>query len=154
MKVIIIKNAAEKFSPRVICLPEMFNTPYTKEYFKRFAEEIGGPVHEKPTIEFLKEIAVETKTYIVGGSIPELDNDKVYNTSLVFNPEGELICKYRKMHLFDIDIPGQKYMVELYLNFRNLKRYLQVMNSDCLMLKELLLDWESAMIYASLFKLY
>ena len=43
------------------------------------------------------------------GSIPEKDpnREKIYNTALVFNPSGELIAKYRKMHLFDVDIPNK-----------------------------------------------
>jgi predicted amidohydrolase len=32
--------------------------------------------------------------------------DRVFNTSLLFDPHGEIIARYRKVHLFDIDIPG------------------------------------------------
>lgn len=31
---------------------------------------------------------------------------KIYNTCLVLNPQGEVIAKHRKVHLFDIDVPG------------------------------------------------
>ena len=57
----------------------------------------------------LSSIAAETKTYLIGGSIPELvpETKKYYNTSLVFDPSGELIATHRKTHLFDIDIPGK-----------------------------------------------
>lgn len=46
---------------------------------------------------------------MIGGSIPELDTKtkKYYNTSLTFSPEGKLLATHRKMHLFDIDIPGK-----------------------------------------------
>ena len=49
--------------------------------------------------------------YIVGGSIPEVvpshDNDnKKYNTCLVINPSGKVVGKHRKVHLFDVDVPG------------------------------------------------
>jgi len=48
------------------------------------------------------------KIYLVAGSVPEIDeNNKMYNTSLVFNKDGELIAKHRKVHLFDINIPGK-----------------------------------------------
>jgi predicted amidohydrolase len=52
---------------------------------------------------------MESKTYLVGGSIPELDTKtkKYYNTSLTFSPEGKLLATHRKVHLFDIDIPGK-----------------------------------------------
>lgn len=44
--------------------------------------------------------------YTVGGTIPEVEDNKLYNTCTVWNPQGKLVAKYRKMHLFDIDIPG------------------------------------------------
>ena len=44
--------------------------------------------------------------WLVGGSLPELEGDRVYNTSYVFDPEGRQVAKHRKMHLFDIDVAG------------------------------------------------
>jgi predicted amidohydrolase len=41
------------------------------------------------------------------GTIPERDGDKLYNTATVFGKDGKLLAKYRKAHLFDIDIPGE-----------------------------------------------
>lgn len=57
----------------------------------------------------LSEVAAETKTYVLGASIPELEPDtkKYYNTAFVFNPEGKLLDIHRKTHMFDIDIPGK-----------------------------------------------
>jgi predicted amidohydrolase len=54
-------------------------------------------------------MAIESKAYLIGGSIPELDTrtKKYYNTSLTFSPQGELLATHRKVHLFDIDIPGK-----------------------------------------------
>ena len=41
------------------------------------------------------------------GSIPEVDEqNRVYNTCVAFGPDGEILAKHRKMHLFDINIPG------------------------------------------------
>ena len=45
--------------------------------------------------------------YLVGGSIPERAGDKVYNTATAFDRLGQMVAKYRKMHLFDMDIPGK-----------------------------------------------
>lgn len=47
------------------------------------------------------------QVYLVGGSIPEKDGDKLYNTATIWSPEGTLVGKYRKIHLFDIDVPGK-----------------------------------------------
>lgn len=44
---------------------------------------------------------------MVAGSIPEIRNEKYFNTSTIWGPKGDLIATYRKMHLFDIDIPGE-----------------------------------------------
>lgn len=54
-------------------------------------------------------MAAKWKVYLVGGSIPELDTEtkKYYNTSLTFGPDGKLLATHRKVHLFDIDIPGK-----------------------------------------------
>ena len=87
----------------LIALPEMFNCPYQQDYFPRFAEEITSG----ETVAFLRETARQTGVYLIGGSIPERDGGKIYNTSLTFDPQGNLIAKHRKMHLFDIAIPGK-----------------------------------------------
>lgn len=98
----MIVEAAERGAD-LIALPEMFNCPYQQEYFPRFAEEITSG----ETVAFLRETARKTGAYLCGGSIPERDGGKIYNTSLTFDPQGNLIAKHRKMHLFDIAIPGK-----------------------------------------------
>ena len=67
--------------------------------------EAGGPAYE-----FLRQTAIAHKIHLHGGSIGELDGDRIYNTSLVFSPKGEELARYRKIHLFDITTPdGQGY---------------------------------------------
>ncbi len=51
--------------------------------------------------------AVEHKVWLIGGSIPERENGKIYNTSVVVSPAGDIVAKHRKVHLFDIDVPGR-----------------------------------------------
>lgn len=57
---------------------------------------------------FLREISKETGTYIIGGSIPEAieGNEKIYNTMVCVDKEGNIQAKHRKIHLFDVNIPG------------------------------------------------
>lgn len=98
-----IKQATSKQKLDLIALPECFNSPYGVQHFKKFAETIPDGV----TCQMLSEAAKTHKIHIIGGTIPEKSNDKIYNTCTVWNPEGQLIGKYRKMHLFDIDIPGK-----------------------------------------------
>lgn len=102
-----ITEAANR-GAEIIVLPEMFNCPYDKEFFKKYSENVSSD--EKPTIDFLSNIAKQTQRWIVGGSIPEIDDQgKVYNTSFVFNKDGKIAARHRKVHLFDIDVPGQFY---------------------------------------------
>lgn len=60
-----------------------------------------------PTITTLQTAAKENNVFVIGGSIAEKEGDKIYNTCLVFSNEGKLLGKFRKLHLFDIDIPGR-----------------------------------------------
>lgn len=96
----MIKEAADR-GANLIVLPEMFNCPYDTSVFSDYAEEQGGR-----SWSLLSRVARENNIYLVGGSIPELDEDKIYNTSFVFNNEGNQIAKHRKIHLFDIDVVG------------------------------------------------
>ena len=95
-----VETAAEN-GAQVISLPEMWNCPYSNDYFREYAE-----VEDGPTVKFLSDLAAKHDIYLIGGSIPELDGDKVYNTSFSFDRSGQIIGKHRKVHLFDIDVKG------------------------------------------------
>jgi omega-amidase len=82
-------------------MPEMWNCPYGSEYFPVYAEAEGGP-----SFAFMSGLAREHGVYLVGGSVPESAGGKLYNTSFIFGPDGGLIGKHRKVHLFDIDVAG------------------------------------------------
>lgn len=98
-----IRDAVREHKPRLITLPECFNCPYGTKYFREYAETIPSGESSQTLSQLAKEMGV----YIVGGTIPEMgDNDKIYNTCTIWSPEGELIAKHRKMHLFDIDVKG------------------------------------------------
>lgn len=85
----------------IVVLPEMFCCPYDTKAFPLFAEKDDGDIAET-----LSRIARKTGAYLVGGSFPEADNGHIYNTCLVFAPDGSRIAKHRKAHLFDIDVKG------------------------------------------------
>ena len=95
-----VETAAEN-GAQVISLPEMWNCPYSNDYFREYAEAEDGP-----TVKFLSDLAAKHDIYLIGGSIPELDGGKVYNTSFSFDRSGQIIGKHRKVHLFDIDVKG------------------------------------------------
>lgn len=96
-----IKEAAKK-GAKIVALPECFNSPYGTSYFSEYAEEIPGN-----STEVLSKAAKENNIFLVGGSLPESKNGKLFNTCPIFNPAGEMIATHQKVHLFDIDVPGK-----------------------------------------------
>nr|CAH8860367.1 unnamed protein product [Trichobilharzia regenti]CAH8860370.1 unnamed protein product [Trichobilharzia regenti] len=100
----LISRAVTEHSPQLVCLPEFFNSPIGAKYLESYAEDVPNG----PTCKLLSDIAKQHKIWLVGGSIPERGCDgKFYNCSATYNSNGELVGLYRKLHLFDIDIPGQ-----------------------------------------------
>lgn len=87
-----------------VALPEMFNCPYSKGYFRPVAA-LG---HEK-SVAAMSRWARENGIILIGGSIPETEGDKIYNTAFVFDKNGDIIAKHRKAHLFDVDLPGMRF---------------------------------------------
>ncbi len=93
-----IKEAAKK-GAQIVCLQELFATRYFAQVEdKRFfalAEKIPGKL-----TNFLSDCAKENKITLVGGSFYEKGEDsKYYNTTLIFNEKGQIISKYRKVHI-------------------------------------------------------
>jgi len=62
-----------------------------------------------PTLAMLSDVAKEMGVVLVGGSMPERDDatGRIYNTSCVLDAQGRVLSLHRKLHLFDIDIPGK-----------------------------------------------
>ncbi len=95
----LIRHAKKEFNADIIVLPEMFNCAYNHKYFHITAEKFPGE-----TAIFLSGIALDLKTFIIGGSIPESEDGNLFNTSYTFDPKGKLIARHRKIHLFDVNI--------------------------------------------------
>jgi len=97
----MIKTAANH-GAKMIILPEMFNVPYVNKLIVEYAEPITGHSFQR-----LSKCASENQVLVIGGSIPEREGQSIYNTCYILDETGCLIGKHRKMHLFDIDIPGK-----------------------------------------------
>ncbi|MDX1638158.1 MAG: carbon-nitrogen hydrolase family protein [Balneolaceae bacterium] len=67
--------------------------------------------------DFLRQTAREFTIYLLGGSFPvPAGNGKVYNQSQLIDPEGNLVAKYNKLHLFDVELPnGEHYRESEYV---------------------------------------
>ena len=83
-------------------VPEVFTYLGSSAGRAAAAEPVPGP-----TTDRLSAIARERGMWILGGSLIERDGERIYNTSTLFDRGGELVARYRKIHLFDVDLPGQ-----------------------------------------------
>ncbi len=95
--------------PDLLSLPEMWTClGGDRETKFREAEVLppaGSGERGGEAYEFLREMAKGARITMHGGSLAERAGDKLFNTTVVFNPEGVEIARYRKIHLFDIVTP-------------------------------------------------
>jgi predicted amidohydrolase len=81
----------------VICLPELFTIGFDYSYIKKHSEKIPNKI-----TDIISDMAKESGVYIIAGSIPERVGREIYNTSVLFGRDGEMIGKYSKIHLFPV----------------------------------------------------
>ena len=97
--------ALETFAePVLILLPENFALFSSRDDYLTHAEPLGhGPVQQQ-----LSDWAKQYQCWLVAGSFPIVSDvaDRVYTTSLAFDPTGELVQHYHKIHLFDAHVPA------------------------------------------------
>jgi deaminated glutathione amidase len=94
---------------RLVILPECFPFLGRREGDKLAIAETLDLARPGPIAGTLVELATKHGVWLIGGGLPERvpgDNARTYNTAAVFAPDGRLAAAYRKVHLFDVDIPG------------------------------------------------
>lgn len=107
----LMRDACAGVKPDLLVLPEHFDwTGGTPEDKRRAADLVpGGDAYE-----MVRAFAREAGVAVHAGSLLErrLDDERIYNTTVVFGPDGEEIGCYRKIHLFDITAPDGKLYAE------------------------------------------
>lgn len=108
--------AAADQGAQLVVLPEMFCCPYSPKRFIKDSEVEGGPIFLR-----IAQMAKAAGVYLIAGSVPECEiadgadgadgadaqGIRRFNTAYIFSPEGVLIAKHRKLHLFDVAIPDK-----------------------------------------------
>lgn len=99
----LVEGAVELERPDLIILPEYYAClAPTREEFHASAEVFP----DGPSYALMSRLAKEHRVTIHAGSVVERDGNRFYNTTLVFGPDGQELVRYRKIHLFDVDVPG------------------------------------------------
>jgi len=98
----LVQQAADE-GAQLVVLPELFNCLGSLEQIAAAAEPIPGP-----TSRALSQLAARLQITLCAGSIGEraAEPGKAFNTSLLFGPDGRLLARYRKIHLFDACLPS------------------------------------------------
>ncbi|MBS2025742.1 MAG: carbon-nitrogen hydrolase family protein [Deltaproteobacteria bacterium] len=101
----LVEKAAER-GAKFVGLPEMWEHIGPASQKAQFA----GPV-EGAQLARLREVVTRRGIWCLAGSIAEKSEDgRFYNTSALIAPDGSIAATYRKLHLFDVDIPdGARY---------------------------------------------
>ncbi len=110
----LIDDLIEADHPSVVSLPEMWTCLGGDRVTKREAAEVlpaqGSNESGGPAYEFLRQTARHRGIHVHGGSLAEQadgqqEGNLLFNTTVVFDPQGAEVARYRKLHLFDITTP-------------------------------------------------
>lgn len=87
----------------LVALPENFARMRKSDREPARGESSGGPIQT-----WARKTAAAEGVYLLAGSFPEAapTRSKCYNTSLLIDPQGRTVAAYRKIHLFDVAVPG------------------------------------------------
>ena len=88
-------TAAAQEQVDLLILPEMWNSGFDFTHLSAFAQDFSGEA-----VALLRETARRFGVFIIGGSFAEKKHGQFYNTCPVIDRTGEVIAKYRKVHLF------------------------------------------------------
>lgn len=96
-------SLASKKGAEVILLPENFALMGLIESDKT---SIAESDEEGPIQLFLSQTALKLGIWLIGGTIPiHGPTGKVYSSCLTYNPKGDRVGRYDKIHLFDVQLP-------------------------------------------------
>ena len=83
----------------VIALPEVFAVRGSDQDYRSNAQSVSGPL-----ANFLVAIAHRHNAWVLAGSIIEESDGRLFNTSILLNRRGDVVARYRKIHLFEAEL--------------------------------------------------
>jgi predicted amidohydrolase len=122
----LIERAVREEGPDWVLLPEFFDWAggFKADKLRNAETFPGGPAYK-----MARRQAIKHRIFVHAGSIMEKieGEDRIRNTSVVFNRDGEEIARYRKIHLFDVMTPDGA----SYNESQTVKAGDQVVTYDC-----------------------
>ena len=109
-KIYEMLQECKKRGASLVSMPEGFYLLGCKrDVYSEKAERMDGPLMKKMS-GWAKEFGLWLS--LGGLQEPSEDKERIYNTHILMDTEGEIRQVYRKTHLFDIDIPGAPHLKE------------------------------------------
>jgi predicted amidohydrolase len=101
-----LTRAAAADGASLIVLPEKWTAMGSERELRAAAEPLDGE-----TVKWARELARDLAVDLVAGSILEVvpGQEKLANTSVHIDPQGEIQAVYRKLHMFDVEVGGRSY---------------------------------------------
>jgi deaminated glutathione amidase len=101
-----LTRAAAEDGATLIVLPEKWTAMGPESDLRAAGETLGGPA-----ISWARDTARELGVDLIAGSVLELlpGSEKLANTCVHVDPEGEVRASYRKLHMFDVEVAGKSY---------------------------------------------
>jgi predicted amidohydrolase len=100
-----LTRAAAREGARLVVLPELFPFLAEPARLPEGAEDTDGP-----TLSWARGLSRELGIWLAAGSYLERHpSGKAHNTACLVAPDGTVAATYRKVHLFDCDVPGAEY---------------------------------------------
>lgn len=99
----LVEQAAAQ-GAEVVVLPELWNMGYDLERLPSLAQTAQGS-----SVQLLQQLAKRLNLFIFGGTIGEKKGDKFYNTAIIVDQNGDVVHRYRKVHLFPVFLREQDY---------------------------------------------
>lgn len=99
----LVAEVANKEHPDLVVLPEYYAALNPDP---RGMQATGEEFPDGASYRLMSSLAARHRLTIHAGSVVEKSGDRFFNTSLVFGPDGKEIARYRKIHLFDVVVPG------------------------------------------------
>ena len=94
----------------LVCFPELFTTGFVPESFAELAQPIPGPASEQLARQFAAQLSLVLLFLVAGLLERDAATGKLHNASVLISPDGQLLARYRKVHLYlgerDILSPG------------------------------------------------
>ena len=94
-------NRAADQGAQFVALPENYGYLRREGLVYPCAQDVDGEI-----VGAVRDLARDRGIWILGGSFPEAipDSERVYNCSVLISPAGDCVARYRKMHLFDVEL--------------------------------------------------